>query len=238
MMPVDDAQIDHGRIELLAIFAHELRNPLAAIELAVGVLGEQATDLSAVDQARALIKRQLRQIARLTDDLLDVARIGTGKLALRKQRIDLASVIQMAIESLRPVIDAGIYTLIVQVPSCAVYVEADPMRLAQVLINLIDNSAKYSERHGRIMVSVERDANEAVIRVRDKGIGIPADALPYVFDLFVQGEHSIEASRGGLGVGLNLVKRIVGLHSGTVEAHSDGPGAGSEFIVRVPAACN
>jgi signal transduction histidine kinase len=233
-MPVDDAQIDDGRIELLAILAHELRSPLAAIALAVGA---QATDLSAVEQARTLIERQLGQIARLTDDLLDVARIGTGKLALRKQRIDLASVIRMAIESLRPVIDAGIYTLIVQVPSCAVYVEADPMRLAQVLINLIDNSAKYSERHGRIMVSVERDANEAVIRVRDKGIGIPADALPHVFDLFVQGEHSMEGSRGGLGVGLNLVKRIVGLHSGTVEAHSDGPGTGSEFIVRVPAAC-
>ena len=236
MMFSTNAQIDRGRIELLAIVAHELRSPLAAIDLAVGLLGTQAADLGALTHSQTIIKRQLGRMRRLTDDLLDATRIATGRLTVRKELVELASIIHLAVEGARPAIDAGAHTLIVQLPCSDLHVEADPMRLAQAVINLLDNSAKYSQRYGRIMLCVQREANEAVIRVRDKGIGIPADALPHLFNLFVQSEHSMPRSRGGLGVGLNLVRHIVGLHGGTVEAHSDGPGAGSEFTVRVPVA--
>ena len=230
-----DVQIERGRIEFLAVLAHEIRNPLAAIGYAVDVLGAHTPGSTTFEQSRTLIKNQLRTMRRLTEDLLEVTRIETGKLALNRERVDLGNVIWTATESLRLAIDTGCHTLIVQVPEQPFYADVDPMRLVQVLSNLIDNSAKFSERCGRITVSLAREAGEAIIRVRDEGIGISTDTLPHIFELFVQGKPSAHGPRQGLGIGLNLVKRIVESHGGTVGVHSEGAGTGSEFIVRLPA---
>ena len=183
-----------------------------------------------------MMERQLKQMVRLVDDLLDVSRITTGKLELRKERVDLASVLRDAVEASRPLIDRGGHELTVTLPPGPVLLDADPTRLAQVFLNLLNNAAKYSERGGHIRLSVERDGSEVVVSVRDTGIGIPAAHLPHVFEVFVQVDTAWQRAQGGLGIGLSLVKEFVGLHGGRVEAHSDGPGKGSEFVVRLPAA--
>jgi CheY-like chemotaxis protein len=183
-----------------------------------------------------LIDRQAQQMTRLVDDLLDVSRITRGKIELRKQRVPLAAVLCSAVEASRPLVEKWGHELTVTVPPEPVYLEADPTRLAQVLLNLLNNAAKYTEQGGRIWLTAEQDGRQVVIRVKDTGVGIPAEMLPRIFEMFVQVDHSLERSQGGLGLGLTLVHRLVQMHGGSVEAYSDGPGRGSEFVVRLPVA--
>ena len=225
---------DRRKDEFLATLAHELRNPLAPIRNALHIMQLSEDDSAAVDQARTMMERQLKQMVRLIDDLLDVSRITRGKLDLRKERVELATVIGNAVDTTRPLIEAAGHSLTVSLPPQPVYLDADPMRLAQVFANLLNNAAKYTDRGGRLWLTAAPDGNDIVIAVRDTGIGIPADSLTAVFEMFAQVDRSLEKSQGGLGIGLTLVKRLVELHGGTVEARSDGPGKGSEFIARLP----
>jgi two-component system CheB/CheR fusion protein len=181
-----------------------------------------------------MTERQVQQLVRLVDDLLDVSRIMRGRIELRKEAVALAAVIATAVETAQPVLDAHGQELIVRVPPEPLTLEADPTRLAQVIGNLLNNAAKFSPHAGRVWLSAERQGDAAVLRVRDEGAGIPPDLLPHVFDLFVQGDKSLERSQGGLGIGLTVVRRLVGLHGGRVTAHSAGPGRGSEFVVYLP----
>jgi signal transduction histidine kinase len=187
-----------------------------------------------IEQVRTAIDRQVQRVFRITSDLLDVTRISTGHFALRNERVDLVAVVLGAVDSCRAAIELGGHTVTVQLPVQHLYLEGDPVWLTQVVVNLLDNSAKYSERGGEIVIAVERGPDEAAIRVSDRGIGIAAHAMPYLFDLFVRGSDAQSEVRSGMGIGLNLVKRIMQMHAGTVEAHSEGPGCGSDFIVRMP----
>src|SRR5262249_12762795 len=187
------------------------------------------------EKHRGVLDRQVQQMARLVDDLLEVSRIGRGKISLHKAPVDLAEVIDIHIETSRPLIEAHRHTLTVSLPGHPVRVEADPTRLAQVLSNLLNNAAKYTEDGGRIELMAERVNVEAVLRVRDNGVGIAPEALPQVFDMFMQVESSADRSQGGLGIGLTLVRRLVEMHGGRIEARSTGLGKGSEFLVRLPA---
>jgi CheY-like chemotaxis protein len=189
---------------------------------------------AAQERARLMAERQLQHMVRLVDDLLDVSRIMRGKIELRKQPVDLTEVIARAVETVQPALDAHGQHLEVALPPGPLPLEADPARLAQVLANLLHNAAKFSERGAPIWLTAERDGSAAVIRVRDVGAGIRADVLPHVFDLFVQGDQSLERTRGGLGIGLTVVRQLVELHGGTVTAASAGLGKGSEFTVRLP----
>ena len=214
--------------------SHELRNPLAALSTGLQLLKLAGKDPVTAENSRAMMERQLKQMVRLVDDLLDISRIATGKLELRKERVDLASVLRDAVEASRPLIDREGHELTVALPPGPVLLDADPTRLGQVFLNLLNNAAKYSEPGGHIRLSAERDGSEVVVRVRDTGIGIPAADLPHIFEVFVQVDTAWQRAQGGLGIGLSLVKEFVGLHGGRVEAHSDGPGQGSEFVVRLP----
>ena len=225
-----------ARDHFLAVLSHELRNPLAAMSGAMQLLKLAGEEPGAAERSRAMMERQLGQIVRLVGDLLDVSRISTGKLELRRERVDLASVVREAVEASGPQIVRQGHELTVTFPPEPILLDADPTRLVQVLLNLLSNAAKYSERGGHIRLSVERDGGEVVVSVRDTGIGIPAAVLPRVFDLFVQADTAWQRAQGGLGIGLSLVREFVGLHGGRVEARSDGPGKGSEFVVRLPAA--
>jgi PAS domain S-box-containing protein len=227
--------------EFLATLAHELRNPLAPIRNALAVLRLAGDDGSHAEEARAMMERQVRQMVRLIDDLLDISRITRGKIELRKERVPLAEVVRSAVESSGPLIEEFRHTLTVTLPPGPMVLEADPTRLAQVLLNLLNNAAKYTEPGGRIDVRADvaggRDgASPAAleVRIRDNGIGIPKEMLPRVFEMFTQGQHSRDRAQGGLGIGLSLVRGLVRLHGGTVEANSEGPGRGSEFVVRLP----
>ena len=221
--------------EFLALLAHELRNPLAPLRNGLQVMRLAGDDANAVARARAMMERQLAHMVRLIDDLLDVSRIGRHKMELRRARVGLADVVDNAVETARPVIEAAGHNLCVSLPPEPVLLDADLTRLAQVLSNLLTNSAKYTKSGGHIWLTAERRGDEVVASVRDTGIGIPAEALPHVFDMFSQVDRSIERSTGGLGIGLALVKGLVEMHGGTVEAESDGPGKGSTFTVRLPA---
>ena len=181
-----------------------------------------------------MMERQLGQMVRMIDDLLDLSRISRGKVELRKERMQLATVLQHAIEMARPAINDAGHELVISAPSEAIFVHADASRLTQVFANLLNNAAKFTERGGRIELVVQRDDSHAVVSVRDNGIGIPADALPRVFDMFSQVDQSLERTRGGLGIGLSLVRGLVEMHGGSVAAHSDGHAKGSEFTVRLP----
>jgi signal transduction histidine kinase len=227
-------EADRRKDEFLATLAHELRNPLAPIRNALYLLRSDATPAPAREQAREMMERQLHHLVRLVDDLLDVSRVMRGKVDLRKERVDVAAAAARAVETAQPLIDARRHTLTVNVPPDPVWVEADPVRLAQVVGNLLTNAGKYTDTGGRLMLTVEDTGGEAVIRVRDTGIGIARDMLSKVFDLFVQAETAADRTQGGLGIGLTLVQRLVELHGGTVQAHSEGPGRGSEFVVRLP----
>jgi PAS domain S-box-containing protein len=224
------------RDHFLAVLSHEIRNPLAALSTGLQLLKLAGKGPGTAESCRAMMERQLRLLVRLVDDLLDVSRIATGKLELRKERVDLASVLRDAAEASRPLIDRGGHELTVTPPPDPILLDADPTRLAQVFLNLLNNAAKYSEPGGHIRLSMERDGNEVAVSVRDTGVGIPAAHLPHVFEVFVQVDTAGQRARGGLGIGLSLVKEFVGLHGGRVEAHSDGPGKGSEFVVRLPVA--
>jgi signal transduction histidine kinase/ActR/RegA family two-component response regulator len=226
---------DRRKDEFLATLAHELRNPLAPIRNALHIM-RLSRDATEVERARAMMQRQLGHMVRLIDDLLDVSRITRGKLELRKERVELAAIVRSALETVRPIIDAAGHALVVDLPAQPVYLDADPIRLAQVLSNLLGNAAKYMERGGRIALSAKARDGAVTLVVRDWGIGIPGNALPSIFDMFTQVDHSIGRSQGGLGIGLTLVKSLVEMHGGRVSARSDGIDQGSEFTVHLPAA--
>jgi PAS domain S-box-containing protein len=226
-------EADRRKDEFLATLAHELRNPLAPIRSGLQVIGMVGAD-GTIEQTRSMMERQLLQMTRLVDDLLDVSRLTTGKLALRKERLELRGVIAAALETSRPVIEQQGQLLSVVVPDEPIFVDGDAIRLAQVVSNLLTNSAKYTHPGGHIRVSVARDDATAVLAVADDGIGIPTDMLEAVFVMFTQVDRTLEKTSGGLGVGLSLVKGLVAMHGGTIEARSEGEGRGSEFTVRLP----
>jgi PAS domain S-box-containing protein len=229
-------EADRKKDEFLATLAHELRNPLAPILNAVQLLKANGPSDEMLNFGRDVIQRQVDQMARLLDDLLDVSRITRNKIELRKGRVTLAGVVESAVETSRPLIDAAGHELSIALPADPVCLDADPMRLAQVFANLLNNSAKYTERGGRIALTARRVGGDAVVTIEDNGIGIPPEAMPSLFEMFSQAAPAIERSQGGLGIGLSLVKGLVELHGGTVQAFSDGPGKGSRFVVRLPAA--
>jgi signal transduction histidine kinase len=234
-------EADRRKDEFLATLAHELRNPLAPIRNAVQIMRLAASNQEVTEQARQTIERQLAQLVRLVDDLLDLSRITRNKIDLRKERVVLASIIQSAVEISLPLIEASAHELKVALPPQTVWLNADLTRMAQVVANLLNNAAKYTPERGRIwltaeLTSRERERPEAVIRVRDSGIGIPPDMLPHIFEMFAQVETSRDRAQGGLGIGLTLVKSLVEMHGGSVQATSAGPGQGSEFTVRLPIA--
>jgi PAS domain S-box-containing protein len=222
--------------EFLAMLGHELRNPLAPIRNAVHVMARKKLDPTASEWCRDVIDRQVSQLARLVDDLLDVTRITSGKITIHKEPMDVNLALERAVESSRPALDARRHTFKLSLSAAPVMVDGDMVRLSQALLNLLNNAAKYTPEGGVVSCSVKRENGHAVVRVRDNGIGIPRDLLPKIFELFVQGDRSLDRSEGGLGVGLTLVDRLVRLHGGTVHAESAGPGMGSEFIVRLPVA--
>jgi PAS domain S-box-containing protein len=234
LLAADLSAADRRKDEFLATLAHELRNPLAPIRNGLQILKLAGHDGKAVEQIRTMMERQLTQMVRLVDDLLDVSRITRNRLELRRERVELAAVVTNAVETSRPLIDAGGHQLTVSLPPEPVFVDADVTRLGQVFANLLNNAAKYSERGGRIRLTAERQGGEVVVSVEDEGIGIPPHMLSEVFDLFTQVDRSLERSQGGLGIGLTLVKRLVGMHGGSVEARSGGHGTGSELVVRLP----
>jgi PAS domain S-box-containing protein len=225
---------DRRKDEFLAMLAHELRNPLAPIRNAVQIIRLKGSAEPMVGQAREMIERQVDHLVRLVDDLLDVSRITRGKINLRREPVELAQIIAAAVESSRPLIDARFHELQVEAPAAALRVEGDLTRLSQVVSNLLTNSAKYTPEGGHIWLIVQEEKGLGVIRVRDDGVGIAPELLPKVFDLFTQAERTLDRSQGGLGIGLTLVKKLTEMHGGTVEAHSEGAGKGSEFVVRLP----
>jgi signal transduction histidine kinase/DNA-binding response OmpR family regulator len=225
---------DRQKNDFLSMLAHELRNPLAPIRNAAEVLRLTGGDDPRVTWAREVISRQLAHLVRLVDDLLDVSRITQGKIRLQPERVNLAGVAAVAVEASRPLLDARRHRLVVSLPDDPVEVTGDPTRLAQILANLLNNAAKYTDEGGEIQLTVGVEGAAAVTRVRDTGIGIAADMLGTVFDLFSQIDSTIDRSQGGLGIGLTLVRRLVELHGGRVEVASEGPGRGSEFTVRLP----
>jgi len=227
-------EADRRKDEFLATLAHELRNPLAPIRNSLQILKMPRLDAATIERTREMMERQVHQLVRLVDDLLDVSRVMRGKIELRTERVELATVVARAVETVQPLIEAQGHELTVSLPPESLPVDADPIRLAQVVGNLLTNSAKYTEANGRIWLTAQRDIDEAVLRVRDSGIGIAPDMLPHIFELFVQVDHAATRSQGGLGIGLTLVKNLVEMHYGTVEAHSDGLGEGCEFVVRLP----
>jgi PAS domain S-box-containing protein len=229
-------EADQKKDHFLAILAHELRNPLVPIRNGLQILNLAGNDLTIVENARSIMDQALNQLVRLVDDLLDVSRITTGKLKLRMERVELAAVVQSAVETTRPLIDEQGHHLSVRLPPTPILLDADPTRLAQVFSNLLNNAAKYSEQGGHITLSGEPEGDEVIVRVTDRGIGISADHLPRIFQLFPQVETASDRSQGGLGIGLSLVRGLVEMHGGTIEARSGGPGRGSELIVRLPQA--
>jgi len=226
--------------EFLATLAHELRNPLAPIRNAVEILRAKGGPVTPeLEWSRDVIDRQAKQLSRLVDDLLDISRITLGKIRLDSERIPVASFVMQAVETSRPVIEENGHSLTVDLPPEPLFVNGDLTRLSQVVTNLLNNAAKYTPRGGHLHLSVLRDdvnPERVCVRVSDTGIGIPADMLASIFDLFVQGGSPIEHSAGGLGIGLTLAQRVVAKHGGTIEASSAGPGQGSEFVIRLPLA--
>jgi signal transduction histidine kinase/ActR/RegA family two-component response regulator len=231
----DALEASRHKDDFLAMLAHELRNPLAPILSAMQVIRRHPDNSDVVQRAREIVERQVRHQAQLLDDLLDVSRITRGLIRLRKGAIDARSAIAAAIEATRPVIDARTHALAVVLPDTPLRLEADPTRLTQMVTNLLDNAAKYTNPGGHIELSAQHEDEHVVIRVRDTGIGVPADMQARIFELFTQGDVPIARPLGGLGLGLSLVRSLAKLHGGTVEVRSDGPGRGSEYTIRLPA---
>ena len=230
------ALADRRKNEFLAMLAHELRNPLAPIQNALQLLRIKGPDESELDWARDVIERQVRQMGRLVDDLLDVSRITSGRISLQRETVELKAIFDQALEISRPIIDAHQHMLEVSLEGEPLFVNVDSTRLAQAVANIVNNAAKYTKDGGRIWLTGEREGKEVVIRVRDTGIGIAPEMLSSVFDLFCQADQSLDRSEGGLGIGLTLVHNLVAMHGGTVQAFSEGHGRGSEFVIRLPAA--
>jgi PAS domain S-box-containing protein len=233
-MAIDLAEADRQKGEFLATLAHELRNPLAPLRSALELLKHSGADPDRLQLARETMERQLGQMVRLVDDLLDVNRVMHNRLELRAADIDIALVIHQAVEMSQPLIDAAGHHLRVVLPAEPLYLHADPVRLTQVFVNLLNNSCKYTPPGGQLQISTVREGQHAVVRVTDSGAGIPSDQLERVFSMFNQVDRRPERSQGGLGIGLALVRRLVDMHGGSVQASSDGPGKGSEFVVRLP----
>lgn len=233
-------QADKRKDEFLAMLAHELRNPLAPIRNAVSALQRlNDNDPAAKDQARfliAMVDRQADHLIRLVDDLLEVARITSGKIELKKQHVDLRDTVRQAIETSQPAINAGRHMMTISLPDQPLTVDGDPMRLTQVFANLLNNAAKYTPPEGRIAISMRSDGEEVVASIGDNGIGIRSEILPHIFDLFYQANRTKGREQGGMGIGLALARSLVEMHGGQVEARSDGPGRGSVFVVRLPLA--
>lgn len=229
-------EADRQKDNFIAILAHELRNPLSPIRNAVKILEIERPDDRDLLTYCDLIDKEVMQINRLLDDLLDISRISTGKLSFQKERIDIATAVNAAVETSRPMINEAAHNLTINLPAELLIVEADPMRLAQVFSNLLNNAAKFTESGGDIRIDVERQDSYAVFRVKDSGIGMSPELLCKVFDMFVQGETIAARGPGGLGLGLTLARDIVEFHGGSIEARSHGPGRGSEFIVTLPLA--
>ena len=229
------AEADRRKDEFLATLAHELRNPLAPIRTGLEILKYRQGDNAAVEPLRAMMERQAGHLARLVDDLMDLSRLSHGAIELRKEVVRLASVVDEAVAASRPFFEERGHELSVGVPDGDERLEADPTRLEQILANLLENAAKYTDPGGRIRLEARREGGEVVFSVKDTGIGIDPEKLTTVFDMFVQVERRLDRSQGGLGIGLSLVKRLVEMHGGRVTAHSEGPGQGSEFVVRLPA---
>ena len=225
---------DRRKDEFLALLSHELRNPLAPIRTAVGLLDKHGSSQQKTRELHEIIARQTLHLTRLLDDLLDVSRIASGKIVLRKKRIDLADALAQAVESVRPDLDAHGHELAVSVPLDPVWIHGDMTRMSQVIVNLLSNASKFTPSPGRIELALEREGSDALIRVRDTGIGISQDQMPRIFEMFVQLRPALEVGQSGLGVGLALAKTLVELHKGRIDAVSKGAGKGSEFIVRLP----
>lgn len=225
---------DRRKDEFLATLAHELRNPLAPIRNALEILRLSSNDPAVTESARAVMERQIHQLVRLIDDLLDVSRITQGKLRLVKEPVDLRQVIDSAIEQSRPVLEKAGQELVVELPAAEIRLHGDRLRLAQVFTNILNNAAKYSESGGVVRLTARQAGERVIVRIRDSGVGIPAEMLPRVFEPFSQVDRTLQRAQGGLGIGLNLVQRLVELHGGSVSARSDGPGHGAEFSVELP----
>lgn len=226
---------DRRKNEFLATLAHELRNPLAPIRNAIQILNRIGSPDPAAQAARDIVDRQVKQMVRLIDDLLDVSRITRGKLELRRERVALAPVVELALESSRPHIEASGHLLSVSLPPQEIFLNADPVRLSQVFSNLLINSAKYTENGGHIWLTAQRDGSDLVVKIKDNGIGISPQHIPKLFEMFSQVSSTTDRSQGGLGIGLALVRGLVEMHDGSITARSEGRGKGSEFSVRLPA---
>ena len=227
-------EADQRKDEFLATLAHELRNPLAPIRTGLELLDRIPGDGPQAVRVRSMMQRQVNMLIKLIDDLLDVSRIATGKVMLQREVVDLRRVIEAALEGSQPMISAGSHRLRLELPEAPVGVLADPLRMAQVIGNLVNNAAKYTASGGEIGVSLAVEGDQAVVRVSDNGVGIPADMLEQVFDMFAQVDRTLDQSQGGLGIGLSLVQRLVALHGGSTAAESPGKGLGSTFTVRLP----
>ncbi len=227
-------EADRRKDEFLAMLGHELRNPLAPLRNAVHLLQQPGVDRPLLDRTGQIMGRQVQQLGRLVDDLLDLSRIARGKMQLRQERVDLGQIARRAADASRPLVESRRHELTVALPAAPVFLTADPTRLEQVLTNLLNNAARYTPEGGRVWLTATTEGREAVVRVRDTGIGIPPEMLSRIFGLFAQVERPQERAAGGLGIGLSLVKSLTEMHGGSVEAHSDGPGQGSEFVVRLP----
>jgi len=227
---------DQRKNEFLAMLGHELRNPLGPMTNALHLLGQPAADARQGERARAVLTRQVAQLTRIVDDLLDVTRVAQGKIELKREVVELVAIVTAAVETIQPALEVAGHRLVFEPCEDAIHVNADPLRVGQVLANLLNNAIKFSERSGEISIRCERVNDQAVITVRDNGAGIAPEVLPHIFELFVQEESFENHRRGGLGVGLTLVRKLVELHDGVVEARSGGKGQGSEFSVRLPLA--
>jgi signal transduction histidine kinase len=227
-------ETDQSRNEFLAVLSHELRNPLAAIPFAIELLRPAVTHSAESRSALDVIDRQMQQIAKLVDDVLDLARLSVNKLKLNPERLDLEEVVQSVEKVNRPMVDASEQTMMVTLPSKPIFVNGDSTRLKQVLTNVLQNAIKYNGQSGQIWFTLSQQGQEAVIKIKDTGIGLPAKMLDRIFDMFTQAKTGGDRSQAGLGIGLTVVKRLVDLHHGTIIARSEGPGKGSEFEIRLP----
>jgi PAS domain S-box-containing protein len=229
------AEANTRKNHFLAMLGHELRNPLAPARNALCLLRHLDPKDPKFNWARQVLDRQVQQITRLVDDLLEVSRISTGKIRLQKEAVELHDVLDRAVEISRPLMEARRHQLTESVPTDPVWLQADPTRLAQIISNLLNNAAKYTEERGHIWLTAKKESDAIVVQVRDNGIGISPHMLPHVFDLFAQADRSLARSEGGLGIGLTLVRKLVEMHGGSVRAYSSGLGQGSEFEVQLPA---
>lgn len=231
---MDHAPSDRRMHRFLSMLAHELRNPLAPIRNAVSIMRMQPNQDPAIARCQSIIDRQATHLTRIVDELLDITRILSGKLTLSREPIFVTTLVERAVEECRPMVDARKHVLQLRLPAEPMRLSGDPARLLQVLNNLIDNAVKFTPSPGRITVSAARREGYVELKVQDSGVGIPADLVPHLFELFVQGEDTVERATGGLGIGLTLAKEIVTQHGGSIEARCSGPNLGSEFIVRLP----